>query len=34
MAKETFNYSLIMTLIEAEPIEGDLKTEKTKDSEE
>jgi len=34
MAKETFNYSLIMTLIEAEPIEGDLKKEKTKGSEE
>ena len=34
VAKETFNYSLIMTLIEAEPIEGDLKTEKTKGSEE
>jgi hypothetical protein len=32
MAKEAFNYSLNMTLIEAEPIEGDLKTEKTKGS--
>jgi hypothetical protein len=34
MAKETLNYSLIMTLIEAEPIEGDLQKEKTKGSEE
>ena len=33
-AKETFNYSLIMTLIEAEPIEGDLQKERTKGSEE
>lgn len=32
-AKETFNYSLVMTLIEAEPIEGELKPEKTKGSE-
>jgi hypothetical protein len=34
MARETFNYSLIMTLIEAEPIEGELKAEKTKGSDE
>ena len=33
-AKETFNYSLIMTLIEAEPIESELKTEKAKGNEE
>ncbi len=29
-AKETFNYSLLLTLIEAEPLEGELKTEKNK----
>lgn len=33
-AKELFNYSLLMTLIEAEPLEGELKTEKTKGDEE
>jgi len=27
-AKDTFNYSLVMTLIEAEPLEAELKTEK------
>ena len=34
IAKETFNYSLILTLIEAEPLESELKTEKNKGSEE
>ena len=29
-AKETFNYSLLMTLIEAEPIESELQTENPK----
>lgn len=33
-AKETFNYSLIMTLIEAVPTEGELNTEKIKGSDE
>ncbi len=33
-AKETFNYSLNMTLIEGQPLEGELKTEKSKGSKE
>ncbi len=33
-AKEALNYSLNLTLIEAEPLEGELKTEKSKGSEE
>jgi hypothetical protein len=33
-AKELFDYSLLMTLIEAEPLEGELKTEKAKGDEE
>ncbi len=33
-ARDAFNYSLILTLIESEPLESELKTEKTKATEE